>query len=306
MTLLLKRRFLSQLTDIRRLEQLIGHTPLYQLQNIFQKPGVQLFAKLEWQQLGGSVKARPAFQIIKSGLLNDQLANGRRLLDATSGNTGIAYGSIGAALGVPVTLCLPENASARRIKILQALGVEIVFTSPLEGTDGAQLKAKAMDEAYPDRYFYANQYANELNWQAHYLTTANEIWQQTAGRITHFVAGLGTSGTFVGTGRRLKELTPGVKLVALQPDNLLHALEGWKHLETAVVPKIYDPGLADQVEAIDTLEAHQMVKEVALKEGLLISPSAAANLVGVIRLARRIDQGVIVTTFADDASKYED
>lgn len=294
---------------IDRLEQvgaLIGNTPLYPLRNVFQKKGVSIFAKLEWKQLGGSVKARPAYNIIKNAVLSGELGHGKELLDATSGNTGIAYAAIGAALGIPVTLCLPENASEERKQILRAHGVNIIFTSRFEGTDGAQLRAKELFADAPDRYFYADQYANESNWRAHYLTTANEIWAQTEGRITHFVAGLGTTGTFTGTGRRLRELSEDIELVSLQPDNPMHGLEGWKHLETAIVPRIYDEAIADRMIELDSSLAYGLMRDIAAKEGLLVSPSAAANLLGAMQVAEALDEGVVVTTFADDASKYSE
>ena len=289
--------------SIWQVGQFIGRTPLYEIKNVFHKPGVRLFAKLEWQQLGESVKARPAFNIIKNALLSGQL-QGRKLLDATSGNTGIAYAAIGAALGIPVTLCLPENASEERKSILKAFGAQIIYTSKFDGTDGAQEKARALFREQPDRYFYADQYSNDFNWKAHYETTAPEIWQQTHGTVTHLVAGLGTTGTLTGTGRGLRNYNPELEIIGLQPDNPMHGLEGWKHLETAAVPKIYDYGLPDRIIEIDTLEAFDMIHRVAKKEGLLISPSAAANLVGAIKVASQLDHGVVVTTFADNASKY--
>ncbi|MFQ5447822.1 MAG: PLP-dependent cysteine synthase family protein [Saprospiraceae bacterium] len=291
---------------IWRAGQLAGGTPLYEIREVFRKPGVRLYAKLEWQQLGGSVKSRPAFNIIKQALREGELSDGRQLLDATSGNTGIAYAAIGAALGISVTLCLPENASPERKRILRSFGARIEYTSKFDGTDGAQFRAKELFRKYPDRYFYADQYANDNNWKAHYETTAPEIWQQTKGRVTHFVNALGTTGTFSGTGRRLRQFQPKVELIALQPDNPMHGLEGWKHLDTAIVPKIYDDSLPGQVLEIGTLEAYDMVKLLAQREGLLVSPSAAANLLGAIKVARQIDRGVVVTTFADDASKYGD
>ncbi|RMD96163.1 MAG: cysteine synthase family protein, partial [Bacteroidetes bacterium] len=289
--------------SIWQVGQFIGRTPLYEIKNVFHKPGVRLFAKLEWQQLGESVKARPAFNIIKNALLSGQL-QGRTLLDATSGNTGIAYAAIGAALGIPVTLCLPENASEERKRILKAFGAQIIYTSKFDGTDGAQEKARELFREQPDRYFYADQYSNDFNWKAHYETTAPEIWQQTHGTVTHLVAGLGTTGTLTGTGRGLRNYNPELEIIGLQPDNPMHGLEGWKHLETAAVPKIYDYGLPDRIIEIDTLEAYDMIHRVAKKEGLLISPSAAANLLGAIKVASQLDHGVVVTTFADNASKY--
>jgi len=282
----------------------VGNTPLFPLRRVFQKPGVKVLAKLEWQQLGGSVKARPAFNIIRQAIAAGQLREGQHLLDATSGNTGIAYATIGAALGVPVTLCLPENASQQRKAILRALGVHLKLTSPFEGTDGAQQAARQIARQHPERYFYADQYANNHNWQAHYHHTATEIWQQTEGAVTHFVAGLGTTGTFMGSGRRLKEYKPGIRLISLQPDTPMHGLEGWKHLETAIVPKFYRSGLADENLEIATEGAYELVKKVAEKEGLLISPSAAANLLGALKMAEQIDSGTVVTVFPDNAEKY--
>ncbi|MCR9288705.1 MAG: cysteine synthase family protein [Bacteroidetes bacterium] len=284
--------------------KLIGNTPLFEIRNVYRKSGVRIFAKLEWQQMGNSVKSRPAYNIIKNAIETDRLDENKILLDATSGNTGIAYAAIGASLGIPITLCLPENASEERKRILKSLGVNIIFTSKFEGTDGAQLKAKELYAENPDKYYFANQYANENNWKAHFQTTAPEIWAQTDQKITHFVAGLGTTGTFTGAGRRLKNFNKNIELIALQPNNPMHGLEGWKHLETAIVPKIYDKNVADRFLEIDTLESFDLVKQVARKEGLLIGPSAAANLLGAIKVAERIDQGVIVTTFADSADKY--
>lgn len=306
MTRYISGQFLDLNSRLEKVSALIGNTPLYRISTIFRKPGVEIYAKLEWQQLGGSVKSRPAFNIIKNAIINGQLDEQKSLLDATSGNTGIAYASIGAALGIPVTLCLPENASDERKQILRALGANIIYTSKFESTDGAQLKAKEIVNEFPDKFYYADQYANDNNWKAHFDTTGVEIWNQTDGRITHFVAGLGTTGTFTGTGRRLKTFNTEIELIGLQPDNPMHGLEGWKHLETAIVPKIYDAKLADRFLEIDTLEAFDLVKKVAQKEGLLISPSAAANLLGAIKLGKEIDQGVIVTTFADNAEKYSE
>lgn len=289
---------------INQIGSSIGKTPLFEISKVYKKQGIQIFAKLEWQQFGGSIKSRPAFQIIKTAIYNNELRSGKQLLDATSGNTGIAYGSIGAALGIPITLCLSENASEERKQILKALGVKIIYTSKFESTDGAQEKTKEIFSGRPDLFFYANQYANENNWKAHYHHTAPEIWQQTKGKITHFVAGLGTTGTFTGTSKGLKYLSPTIQTIALQPNNPMHGLEGWKHLETAVVPKIYDASQADRFNYIDTLEAFSLIKKVAQKEGLLISPSAAANLLGAIKIAEEIEEGLIVTTFADNADKY--
>lgn len=254
-------------------------------------------------QLSGSVKARAAYFIIRKAIEEGLLTREKTLLDATSGNTGIAYAHIARKLHIPVALCLPENASQERKDILQSLGVELILTSRFEGTDGAQQVARALAEEDPDKYFYADQYKNENNWKAHYVTTAPEIFEALPG-ITHFVAGLGTTGTFVGTGRRLRELKPSVRLISLQPDAALHGLEGWKHLETAVVPEIYDPGVADVNEEISTEEAYALIREAHEKEGLLLSPSAAANLAATIRIAKTLEEGVLVTVLPDNADKY--
>ena len=290
-------------TKVDQLGQHIGNTPLFQISNLATKQGVKIFAKLEWNQLGGSVKARPAFQIIRQAIYEGRL-DGRTLLDASSGNTAIAYASVGAALGIPVTICLPANASEERKQILKAYGAEIIETSPFGTTDEAQEKARELSTQYPDRYFYADQYNNENNWKAHYETTAVEIIRQTNGKITHFVAGLGTTGTFTGTTTRLKERFPSIKSISLQPDEALHGLEGWKHLETARVPGIYDHQLADENRPVNTYEAIGLIPEISRKEGLLVSPSAAANLVGALEVANQIEKGVIVTVFPDNAEKY--
>ena len=290
--------------QVRSIGQFVGKTPLFPITQAFQKDGVQIYAKLEWQQMGMSVKARPAYQIIKDAILRGNLTEGKHLLDASSGNTAIAYAAIGAALSIPVTICLPENASEERKVYLKALGAELILTSRFGGTDDAQAVAKELAQDKPSLYYYADQYGNDSNWKAHYLTTSEEIYRQTNGEITHFVAGLGTTGTFTGNSRRLKELNQNIHLTSLQPNAAMHGLEGWKHLETAKVPAIYDATIAHQNLEIDTYEACDMVKEVARKEGLLISPSAGANLVGAIKVAKQIDQGTIVTLFPDDASKY--
>ena len=294
-------------TLLQRAQQLgnqVGNTPLISLHHIYSKPGVQLYAKTEWQQLGGSVKARAAYRIILDAIEKGEFDNGKTLLDATSGNTGIAYATIAAALHIPVALCMPENASKERKQILEKLGAEIIYTSKFGGTDEAQEVARFLAAEYPDKYFYADQYKNNNNWKAHYHTTAAEIWSAQPG-ITHFVAGLGTTGTFTGTGRRLKELNPNVQLVALQPDFALHGLEGWKHLETALVPAIYDASLADEVKEVATQDAYDIIQQAAT-HGLLLSPSAAANIAGAIAVAESIEQGVIVTVLADNADKYGD
>ena len=292
------------LDQLRNLGALVGETPLIPLNRIHDNPGVKIFAKAEWLQMGGSVKARPAYNIIAEAILSGKLKQNMRLLDASSGNTAIAYATFANALGFGVTLCIPENASPERLTFLKALGAEIVLSSKYEGTEGAQALARELHKQAPDRYYYADQYSNDHNWRAHYKFTGLEINQQTRGKVTHFVAGLGTTGTFTGTGRRLKELDSKVQLIALQPETALHGLEGWKHLETADVPRIYDDNLADEIREVGTQEAYRVIKAAARLEGLLLSPSSAANLAGALKVAEEIDEGVIVTVFPDDASKY--
>jgi S-sulfo-L-cysteine synthase (O-acetyl-L-serine-dependent) len=286
----------------------IGNTPLLRLERIGRNfPNIEFAAKAEWFNPGGSVKDRPALSMIQAGLASGALAAGKTIIDATSGNTGIAYAMIGAALGYPVKLCLPDSASQERKRILAAFGAELVITPGDEATDGAIRRVQQIVAADPEKYFYPDQYSNPANWQAHYRTTANEIWEQTAGRLTHFVAGLGTSGTFVGVTRRLRELNPAVRCISLQPDASFHGLEGWKHMETAIRPAIYDDTLADENLEVGTEEAYVLVKKMAREEGLLVSPSAAAALLGCFHVAKKIpsdQRAVIVTVFADSAAKY--
>jgi cysteine synthase B len=283
---------------------LIGNTPLIKLANLVENPRVEIYGKAEWANPGGSVKDRPALNMILEGERSGALTRNKTIIDATSGNTGIAYAMIAAARGYRVKLCLPKNASEERKRILEAYGVELVLTDPLAGSDGAILAVREIVAADPDKYFYPDQYNNPANWRAHYETTGVEIFEQTGGRITHFVAGLGTSGTFVGAGRRLRELKPEVKLISMQPDSPFHGLEGLKHMETAIVPGIYEPSLADEEIEVGTEEAHAMVKRLARREGWFVGISSAANVVAAMRVAERIDEGVIVTILADDASKY--
>ena len=286
----------------------IGNTPLFRLERVGREfPNVEFYAKAEWFNPGGSVKDRPALSMIEAGLSSGALRPGKTIIDATSGNTGIAYAMIAAALGYSVKLCLPASASPERKRILVAYGAELVITAGDEGTDGAIRKVHEIVAAEPEKYFYPDQYSNPANWQAHYTTTANEIWKQTAGRITHFVAALGTSGTFVGTTRRLKELNPAIQCTSLQPDASFHGLEGWKHMPTAIRPAIYDDRLADENLEVSTEAAYKLVKRLAREEGLLVSPSAAAALLGCFQVAARIPRqqpAVLVTVFADSASKY--
>ena len=286
----------------------IGNTPLLRLDRVGTDfPNLEFCAKAEWFNPGGSVKDRPALSMIQAGLKSGALISGKTIIDATSGNTGIAYAMIGAAMGYPVKLCLPDSASHERKRILSAFGAELVMTPGDEATDGAIRKVHEIVAADPQKYFYPDQYSNPANWQAHYHGTANEIWHQTEGRVTHFVAGLGTGGTFVGATRRLRELNPKIRCISLQPDGPFHGLEGWKHMETALVPSIYDATLADENLEVSTEESYRVIKRLAGEEGLLVSPSAAAALSGCFQVAKSIprDQhAVIVTVFADSASKY--
>lgn len=293
------------LEKLRSVGKQVGNTPLYTVRHLFNKPGVTIYAKMEWQQLSGSVKARAAFNIFRSAIEEGKLTRKKSLLDATSGNTGIAYATIGKLLNIPVTLCLPENASKERKEILESLGTNIIYTSKFEGTDGAQEQARQLALKNPGKYFYADQYKNDNNWKAHYHSTALEIIHAVPD-ITHFVTGLGTTGTFVGTGRRLRELNRLIRLISLQPDTALHGLEGWKHLETALVPKIYDSTVADDNLEVSTEEAYGMMQAAYKEEGLLLSPSSAANLAGAIRIANQINEGAIVTVFPDNADKYSE
>lgn len=292
-------------SKVRALGDYIGRTPLHRITKLNVPPGVTLYAKKEWEQLSGSVKARAAYNIFKQAIQQEELTQDKILLDATSGNTGIAYATIGRQLGIRVSLCLPENASQERKDILRSLGAEIIYTSKFEGTDGAQQHARQLAAEAPEKYFYADQYKNDNNWKAHYYSTGPEIIAAAPG-ITHFVAGLGTTGTFMGTGRRLKAWDPSVRLVSLQPDTALHGLEGWKHMETAIVPRIYDAALADEELAISTEETYAVLQEAYHKEGLLLSPSSAANLAGALRVAQQLNEGVIVTILPDNADKYSE
>jgi cysteine synthase B len=286
----------------------VGNTPLVRLERIAAGiPGARILGKAEWLNPGGSVKDRPAANIVTEARREGKLIPGKILLDSTSGNTGIAYAMLGAAQGFPVTLCMPENVSVERKRILNAYGATLIYTDPSEGSDGALRQARELAGKHPEQYFYADQYSNPANWQAHYHGTANEIWQQTQGRITHFVSMLGTSGTFVGTSRRLKELNPRIRCISLQPDSPFHGIEGAKHMASAIVPKIYDPTLADSDLEISTEDAYVMAKRLAREEGLLVGISAAAAVAGCLELARQLqpDQsGVFVTILCDSGDKY--
>jgi cysteine synthase B len=288
------------------LEDVVGNTPLLQLRRLTAhlNPGVRVFAKAEWFNPGGSIKDRPALNIIRKALKQGKLGDGRILLDSTSGNMGIAYATFGATLGIPVTLAIPANASSERISILKALGAKLVLTDPLEGSDGALRKASELYEKHPEKYFYANQYDNPANWEAHYLSTGPEIVEQTQGEITHFVAGLGTSGTLTGTGRYLREMLGKVELIATQPDSPFHGLEGLKHMPTAIKPAIFDPQLPDRTQEVTTEDAHRMVLQLARQEGLFVGISSGAAAWVALKVASELDQGVVVTVFPDAGYKY--
>jgi S-sulfo-L-cysteine synthase (O-acetyl-L-serine-dependent) len=288
----------------------IGNTPLLRFDRLTaDMPGVTLLGKAEWHNPGGSVKDRAASNIVAQGRRSGQFAPGKILLDATSGNTGIAYAMLGAAEGFPVTLCMPTNVSIERKQILTAYGANIVYTDPGEGSDGAIRKARELAAEHPDLYFYADQYSNDANWLAHYHGTANEIWQQTEGRISLFVAMLGTSGTFMVTTRRLRELNPAIRCISLQPDSAFHGIEGAKHMASAIVPRIYDPTLADEDIEVATENAHAMARRISRECGLLLGISAAAGVFASLKIAealqRKKDQNaVIVTILCDSGDKY--
>jgi S-sulfo-L-cysteine synthase (O-acetyl-L-serine-dependent) len=297
-------------TDAAHIDSLIGNTPLLGFRHITAHlpQHVRLYAKAEWLNPGGSVKDRAAAVIVREAERSGALTYDKILLDSTSGNTGIAYAMIGAAKGYRVKLFLPENVSSERISILRAYGVDIVFTDPLEGSDGAIRGVRELAAAEPDAYFYADQYNNPANWQAHYNSTGVEIWRQTQGSVTHFVAGLGTSGTLMGTGRRLKDYNPDVQVISLQPDSPFHGLEGWKHMPTAIKPGIYDEYLADQNLGIGTEATYDMARRLAREEGYLVGISSAAAMVGTLQIAEQVaaqgEEAVIVTLFPDNGYKY--
>jgi len=292
------------LRNMETIKHLVGNTPLFPIKRIFRKKGVELFAKIEWRQFGGSVKSRPAFNIIKQAILRGDLKRDMVLLDASSGNTGIAYAHIAAALKLKVKLVIPEGATAERKRILKMFGVDLVYSKG-KRTSGSREVAEEIYKSNPEKYFYADQYSNNDNWYAHYLT-AEEILQQTNQGVTHFCCSLGTTGTFMGTGRRLKAFDPDIQLISLQPDSPDHNLEGWKHLATAKMPAIYDDTVADGTMFVNTENAYRMIAQLSLQEGLLVSPSSAANLVGAIKVAEQLEQGTVVTVFTDNASKYSE
>lgn len=306
MTLLDFRLTESNTIPLDSLARHVGNTPLLPLRRLTGSlsPRVKVFAKAEWFNPGGSVKDRPALNIIQNALLDGNLGTGKRLLDSTSGNMGISYATFGAALGIPVTLAVPASASAERIAILKALGAEVILTDPLEGSDGAILKARELAAGHPDKYWYANQYNNPANWQAHYLSTGPEILAQTNGQVTHFIAGLGTSGTLMGTGRYLREHLPDVKIIAFQPDAPFHGLEGLKHMPSAIKPGIYDESLAGSPLEVRTEAAHEMVIRLAREEGLFVGISSGAAAVAALQIASQLEEGVVVTIFPDAGYKY--
>jgi cysteine synthase B len=301
-----ERSNVTSLPPAGGLETAVGNTPLLGLRRLGAalSPGVRVYAKAEWFNPGGSIKDRPALNILRTALADGALQGERILLDSTSGNMGIAYATFGAALGIPITLALPANASPERIAILRALGAVLVLSDPLEGTDGAQRLARQMADEQPERYYYANQYDNPANWQAHYLTTGPEIVQQTQGKITHFVAGLGTSGTLTGAGRYLRHYNPEIRLAAVQPDGPLHGLEGLKHMLTAIRPGIFDPLLPERTVEVTTEEAYEMVRRLGREEGLFVGISSGAAAAAAMKLAGELEQGVVVTVFPDAGYKY--
>jgi cysteine synthase B len=289
----------------RSVVDLIGSTPLLSFKRVAEAVApVKVYAKAEWYNPGGSVKDRAALAMVLDGERRGLMRRDKILIDATSGNTGIAYAMIGAERGYRVMLALPKNASPERKQSLRAYGAELILTDPTEGTDGAQRYVKELVSQNPDRYFYPDQYNHDANWRAHYETTGLEIWQQTGEAVTHFVTGLGTTGTFMGVSRRLKEMNPAIRCISMQPDSPLHGLEGMKHMPTALVPGIYDPTLADEEIAIATEDAHAMVLRLAREEGLLVGVSSGANLVAALKVASRLREGVVVTIFCDSAAKY--
>lgn len=289
------------------LEAAVGNTPLVRLRSVTRglPEGVEIYAKAEFLNPGGSVKDRAALAMILAGEASGELTSEKTIIDATSGNTGIAYAMLGAARGYPVTLVLPKNASAARKRIVRLYGAEIIETDPMSGTDAAQIVAREIAEKEPEKYFYPDQYNNEANWKAHFATTAPEIWWQTQGRVSHFVAGLGTTGTFIGTARRLKEFNPDLQAISIQPESPLHGLEGMKHLETAIVPGIYDSGVADRNSAVSTEDAQTMTRRLAREEGLFVGPSSGANVFAAIELGQELEEdAVIVTILCDGGGKY--
>ncbi len=284
----------------------VGNTPLLPLRRVTLglPPSVSVFAKAEWFNPGGSIKDRAALNIIQTAIANGDLTPGKRLLDSTSGNTGIAYATFGAVMGIPVTLALPENASQERIAILRSLGVELILTDAEEGPQGSMLLVREMAEKEPKKYFYADQYSNPANWMAHYRSTGPEIYYQSNQQVTHFVAVMGTSGTMMGTGRYLKEKNPNIELVGGQPTKPFHGLEGMKHMASAIQPAIYDESVHDRIAIVETEEAYEMVRRLGREEGLFVGLSSGAAAVAALKVARELDEGVVVTIFPDAGYKY--
>jgi S-sulfo-L-cysteine synthase (O-acetyl-L-serine-dependent) len=306
MTLLDYRLTDSNTIPLDGLASHVGNTPLVPLRRVTAglPARVKVFAKAEWFNPGGSVKDRPALNIIQTALANGDLGNGKRLLDSTSGNMGISYATFGAALGIPVTFAIPGSASPERMVLLRALGAEIILTDPSEGSDGAILKARELAAERPDLYWYANQYNNPANWQAHYKSTGPEIVAQTDALVTHFVAGLGTSGTLIGTGRYLREKLPNVKVISFQPDAAFHGLEGLKHMPTAIKPGIYDESFAGEPLSIETEASHEMTLRLAREEGLFVGISSGAAVVAALQVASELDEGIVATILPDAGYKY--
>ncbi|HVY54918.1 MAG TPA: cysteine synthase family protein [Thermodesulfobacteriota bacterium] len=301
-----KKSFETGLKKADSVIDLIGDTPLIRLTHVTEglNPGVEVYAKAEWFNPGGSVKDRPALWMILDGIRTGRLTPDKVLMDSSSGNTAIAYAMIGAALGYEVELVIPENINIERKKTLQAFGSKIIYSDPLEGSDGAIRLARKLKAEYPDKYFMPDQYNNPENPKAHYESTAVEIWEQTGGRVTHFVAGLGTSGTFMGTSKRLKELNPNLTAIAVEPAEALHGLEGMKHMPTSIVPGIYDPGFPDKLIRVTTEDAYDFMKELLKKEGIFVGHSGGAVAFAAVECAKRLKEGVIVTIFPDGGYRY--
>lgn len=295
----------TQVIEHEGLLGIVGNTPLISLRSLHSNH-VEIYAKAEWHNPSGSVKDRPAAAIIREALRSGELGNGRTLLDSTSGNMGIAYATLAASIGVPVHLTLPANANNARKVMLSSVGAQLTLTDPLEGSDGARHVASALAAEHPDRFYYADQYSNPANWRSHFETTGPEVLRDTEGRLTHFVAGLGSTGTVVGTGRYLREAAPEVEIIAFQPASPLHGLEGLKNLPSSEVPEIFDPHVPDDTLEVSTEDAYEMARRLAREEGLIVGPSSAAAAVAALALSKQIDRGVIVTLFADSGLKYLD
>jgi len=291
---------------VRSIIDLIGNTPLIRLKKISESynPKVEIFAKAEWFNPGGSVKDRPALNMIMDGINTGNLTKEKVIMDSSSGNTAIAYAMIGAALGYKIELVTPLNINIERKKTLEAYGAKIIFSDPLEGSDGAILFAKKLFEENTDKYFMPDQYNNPANPESHYKSTANEIWEQTNGSITHFIVALGTSGTLMGAGKRLKELNPDIRIIAIQPAESLHGLEGMKHMHTSLVPGIYDSTFPDEIIDVSTEDAYNMMQDILLKEGIFLGHSGGAVAYATLNYSKKIDEGVLVTIFPDSGYRY--